>query len=92
MLITTDGLYALRLDNHKNNGSGIIVYCSGDQGGATVQLQYINGQGDAIDLTDGLLEENTQTEIRTGIGLNGHVNITGATGATNIDLFTLPLK
>ena len=99
MNITADGVYPL--GQHVRNGitvtrmsilnaAKVAVYLSGSIGGGTLQLQYSDGAGGYVDMTDGLLTEDGQYEVRKGVGAVLQLEVAGSTGADfNISLLSL---
>jgi len=77
MNITTDGRTSIT--------SAKILYVSGVTGGAVMQLQYESKKGVFVDMVDGLLEIDKQYQLFTG-NQETFINITGATGTTDIDV------
>ena len=85
MLITQDGTYLLTPEFSGENGAKMLLFISGTFGTSTNTLQYLNGQGDFIDLEDGLLLVNTQNQIYMGTKPI-YLNVSGADQDTAIDV------
>lgn len=73
MLITVDGVYKLEVQNVGTS----VIYVSGSLGGGTATLGYMAGSG-FVGLTDGALAEDTQTEVRHGMGMKLVVQLVGS--------------
>jgi len=99
MNITADGLYPLfnRISHGKTvtnmsllNAAEIAVYLAGSIGGGILQLQYSDGAGGYVDMTDGALTEAGQFEVHKGSGMVLYLSVTGSTAADfNVSVVSL---
>lgn len=84
MLITSNGDYLLANPLKGKASTNLIIYISGEFGGAVFTLGYFNSEGDFVSLEDGIMVPNSQNRINTGIDFPIYARITSATGATAI--------
>ncbi len=66
----------------------LIIYVSGTLGGATPTLQYQDEGENWIDLENGILAIDTQNKVECGIGASIYLEVTGASGTTDIYVTT----
>jgi len=83
MIITADGNHAL--NQNLKNGK-LILYVSGEYGGATASLSYVDSVGSTIPLTDGELLTGQQYQIDAGKYITLFATVTGASGTTAIEI------
>jgi len=75
---------------HKVKGHGkgqSVVLVSGNTGGATIVLGYVDDYDSFIPLIDGALALDSQYKVNNGVETPIYLKVTGATGTTAVSLF-----
>ena len=79
MIINKDGKYPIKFGVVGAEASTAILYLSGDSGGGTLTLQYKDELDTWQDLTNGVLDINTENTLDMGVGMNIVLDVSGST-------------
>lgn len=92
MNIIADGEYPIRVGSAGISTSRVVVYVSGELGGATAALGHKNSAGGVTPLQNGALTPGEQYTIDMGVGVELVVTVSGASGTTDITVDTAELQ